>query len=204
MIRLALLCWLSMALPVQACRLALVLALDISSSVDATERALQVEGVAAALEDPEVQAALFAVPGDPVALMVFEWSGRWDQTTLVDWTVITTPSDISRLTARLRSTPRSRDNLPTALGHALIHARGQFDTAPACAQHTIDLSGDGKSNDGVRPERIYDLLDWGDITVDLPPEAPSFITRVCGSGFHIRWFRFGQARRARSPQIAQA
>lgn len=39
---------------------------------------------------------------------------------------------------------------------------------------------------------------------DLPPKAPSFITRVCRSGFHSLGFRFGQARRARSPQIAQA
>ena len=39
---------------------------------------------------------------------------------------------------------------------------------------------------------------------DLPPDGPSFITRVCGSGFHILRLRFGQARRARSPQIAQA
>ena len=43
-----------------------------------------------------------------------------------------------------------------------------------------------------------------DAETDLPPEAPSFITRVCGSGFHSIRFRFGQARRARSPQIAQA
>ncbi len=39
---------------------------------------------------------------------------------------------------------------------------------------------------------------------DLPPEAPSFITRVCGFGFHILHRQFGQARRARRPQIAQA
>jgi len=39
---------------------------------------------------------------------------------------------------------------------------------------------------------------------DLPPDAPSFITRVCGFGFHILRRQFGQARRARSPQIAQA
>jgi hypothetical protein len=39
---------------------------------------------------------------------------------------------------------------------------------------------------------------------DLPPEAPSFITRVCGFGFHILHRQFGQARRARSPQVAQA
>ncbi|MFT6676486.1 MAG: hypothetical protein ACJAVM_002690, partial [Sulfitobacter sp.] len=41
-------------------------------------------------------------------------------------------------------------------------------------------------------------------TFDLPPEAPSFITRVCGFGFHIVHRQFGQARRARSPQVAQA
>jgi len=43
-----------------------------------------------------------------------------------------------------------------------------------------------------------------DLKIDLLPEAPSFITRVCGSDFHIRRRQFGQARRARSPQIAQA
>ena len=39
---------------------------------------------------------------------------------------------------------------------------------------------------------------------DLLPEAPSFIARVCRFGFHILHRQFGQARRARSPQIAQA
>ena len=43
-----------------------------------------------------------------------------------------------------------------------------------------------------------------DVDLDLPPKAPSFITRVCGFGFHIPRFHFGQARRARSLQIAQA
>ena len=49
-----------------------------------------------------------------------------------------------------------------------------------------------------------DLHRLEEVEDDLPPEAPSFITRVCGSGFHSLRFRFGQARRARSPQIAQA
>ena len=40
--------------------------------------------------------------------------------------------------------------------------------------------------------------------IDLPPEAPSFITRVCGFGFHILRRQFEQARRVRSPQIAEA
>ena len=52
---------------------------------------------------------------------------------------------------------------------------------------------------GVWPIKIYPVS-----PCDLPPEAPSFITRVCGCGFHIPCFRFGQARCARSLQIAQA
>ncbi len=47
------------------------------------------------------------------------------------------------------------------------------------------------------------IVGWA-MGTDLPPKAPSFITRVCGSGFHFRRLWFGQARRARSPQIAQA
>ena len=46
-----------------ACRLALALGLDVSGSVDAAEYRLQLDGVAAALTDEDVQAALFAMPG---------------------------------------------------------------------------------------------------------------------------------------------
>ncbi|MHA3916659.1 hypothetical protein, partial [Halovulum sp. GXIMD14793] len=71
----------------------------------------------------------------------------------------------------------------------------------------FDLDADGfREHMGwVSPDDALLAIDRnGNGQIDLPPEAPSFITRVCGSGFHIRWFRFGQARRARSPQIAQA
>ena len=47
-------------------------------------------------------------------------------------------------------------------------------------------------------------FDAAPLMTDLPPEAPSFITRVCGFGFHILHRQFGQARRAQSPQVAQA
>ena len=66
-----------LASPVQAatCRLALALAMDISTSVDAIEDTLQRQGLAAALIAPEVQEAFFSSPL-PVALAVYEWSGR--------------------------------------------------------------------------------------------------------------------------------
>ena len=57
----------------------------------------------------------------------------------------------------------------------------------------------------VHDSQERDTLLLGDETVlDLPPEAPSFITRVCRFGFHILLRQFEQARRVRSPQISQA
>ncbi len=166
MIRLAIILAAFVALPAKACRLALVIAMDVSSSVDGNERRLQIEGLASALEDPTVQEVMFAVPGQPVALMVFEWSGSWDQNVLSGWQVMHGPSDVNALTARLRPSLRNRSHLPTALGQALLYARAQFDTAPDCTQKKIDVSGDGRSNDGVRPERVYDRPGWQGITVN--------------------------------------
>src|SRR5690606_25524706 len=68
----------------QSCRLALSLALDVSSSVDAREYALQNEGLARALTAPEVVEAFLAMPGQVVALHVFEWSGRAQQVLRLD------------------------------------------------------------------------------------------------------------------------
>ena len=62
---------------------------------------------------------------------------------------------------------------------------------------------DQRQNEGVAPALDAKPVQSA-IEIDLPPKAPSFITRVCGFGFHSLWVRIGQARRARSPQIAQA
>ena len=76
---LTLACVLLACAPVPAladCRLALALALDVSSSVNAAEDRLQREGLAAALTSDEVVEAALALPGQEVTLAVFEWSGR--------------------------------------------------------------------------------------------------------------------------------
>lgn len=83
---LALLLLCLVALPAQAtCRLAVALALDVSSSVDKEEYRLQADGLAWALQDADVQAAFMGVPGAVVALLVYEWSGRYQQAVLIDW-----------------------------------------------------------------------------------------------------------------------
>jgi hypothetical protein len=130
------------AAPAEACRLALLLAMDVSSSVDDTEDLLQRNGFAAALLSPQVQYAFFISP-DPVALQVYEWRGRGHQTDLVGWLIIRTPSDLSFVANKLANCMRSTRGLPTAMGHTLAYASMKLQTAPPCLFQTINVAGDG-------------------------------------------------------------
>ena len=153
------------ATPVEACRLALVLAMDVSSSVDASEDRLQRNGLAAALLAPEVQAAFFASP-DPVALQIFEWSGQHNQTDLLDWTLITSPTDLFYVADLLASGTRSVSDMPTAMGYALGYASIKLQEAPACLFQTIDMAGDGTNNDGFAPVNAYAAFPFEGVTVN--------------------------------------
>ena len=135
-----------------ACRLALSLGLDVSSSVDPGEYRLQTAGLAAALTAPEVVAAFLVEPERPVMLQVFEWSGWAQQEVRQDWVVIDGPEDLKAVAARLRGQPRSYDEFPTALGLALLFGARRLADRGDCDRRTLDLSGDGTNNDGVTPE----------------------------------------------------
>ncbi len=149
----------------EACRLALILAMDVSSSVDAKEDALQRGGLAAAMMTPAVQAAFFASP-EPVALSVFEWSGRYNQQDLLPWTVIETPADLASAAAQIGGSTRSHNDFPTAMGHALGHAAVRLGDAPACLFRTVDMAGDGENNDGFGPAEAYAAFDFDGVTVN--------------------------------------
>ena len=142
------------AIRAEQCRLALALALDISSSVDATEDALQRRGLSAALIAPEVQEAFFRSP-QPVALAAYEWSGRFNQKLLLDWVVIATPADLISAAHSIGQSERSANDSPTAMGHALAYGATLMERAPRCQFQTIDISGDGKNNDGYGPQIAY-------------------------------------------------
>jgi hypothetical protein len=136
----------------QSCRLALVLALDVSSSVDAREYRLQTAGLAAALTAPEVVAAFLAVPEQPVMLHIFEWSGWHQQLERQAWVTIAGEGDLNEVAARLATQPRSFEQYPTAIGLALLFGGRALSARTDCARRTLDLSGDGTNNDGVSPE----------------------------------------------------
>ena len=146
------------------CRLALALAIDVSRSVDDAAYALQVTGVAGALFDPEVR-ALMLHPSGTVAVAVYEWSGRREQRLVTGWRVIATEDDIDRLAAAVVRHERSFRGL-TAVGAALSRGRRLMARAPDCDWQVIDISGDGRNNDGPDPAQVYAREDFGDITVN--------------------------------------
>lgn len=134
------------ALPARACEVALMLAVDVSGSVDAHDYRLQVQGIAQALRDPEVAEAVLRARA---ALGVLQWSGSGQQSLSVPWTRIAEPAELQRLAARVGLMPRAFAGGNTAVGQALDAAAAQFDPRVRdCARWVIDLSGDGDENEG--------------------------------------------------------
>ena len=148
----------------QGCRLALLLALDVSSSVDDAEYLLQRDGVAAALMSPDVQNAILGSGG--VALGAYEWSGRRQSTLILDWTMLTTPAEIATAAAQIAGATRSFRRYPTAMGYALGYGATMLRRAPSCERQVIDLSGDGITNDGFGPIHAYRHFPFDNVTVN--------------------------------------
>ena len=169
-----------------ACRLALILALDVSGSVDRREYALQMEGVAAALDDDEVRRVLFAMPEAPVALSVFEWSSASYQRIIQDWVLISDEAVLDRVVTDLRDWRRMPAPEATGLGAALQFAYRHFRDAPDCWDQTLDISADGKNNDWPVPERLRRSGELGKMTVNALVVAPDFLVTYDQSGVGIR------------------
>lgn len=148
------------------CRLALALAMDISSSVDQDEDRLQRQGLANALAAPEVQAAILSDPGQAVALTIFEWSGRYKQEITLDWTLLRNRADILSVARIVRESRRRHAGYPTALGYAVGFAASRFAEAPPCLFQVLDVSGDGVNNDGFLPELAYRNFPLDEVTVN--------------------------------------
>lgn len=149
----------------QTCPLALVLALDASSSVDAGEYRLQSQGLARALVDGQVRAAISNLGG--VLMTAFEWSGRNQQVVIADWAFLDDDAAIVRFAGRLAGHPRTYVEFPTAIGYALGFAATRIARAPVnCARRVVDVSGDGVQNEGFSPALAYRAFDFARITVN--------------------------------------
>ncbi|SHI04784.1 DUF1194 domain-containing protein [Marivita hallyeonensis] len=170
------------------CRLALVLALDVSSSVDAEEYVLQRDGLAAALDDPTIRSAILEGPGY-VSIAIYEWSGRRQSTMVRDWVALTDGAAIDDLIATLTSSPRSHTRFPTAMGYALGYGATLLARGPECDRQVIDVSGDGENNDGFPPRLAYKNFPFANVTVNglavlgSAPEVIDYFQREVRYGF---------------------
>lgn len=155
--------------PLQAsaeCRLALALGFDVSRSISAKDYAIQRDGMLAALADPVVQAA-FLKPSEYVTIAVFEWSGHDNQSLVADWMAIRSAGDLASLRRLLATHQRTPKLYLTGLGGALVYAHALMQTAPPqCRARVLDISGDGRNNDGPSPGGVYSRLDFDGITVN--------------------------------------
>ncbi len=157
-------CLLLAPLPARACAVALVLAMDVSGSVDNEEYALQMNGLSDALGDPLVTEAL--VNAKALVALV-QWSGRSRQQVSIPWTAIETRADVMALRSRVVGVKRAYRNYATAIGEVLEHAIDLLKEIPRpCDRRVIDVSGDGESNEGKRPVHTRARLDLEDITVN--------------------------------------
>lgn len=164
MLRLA--CLLLLCQPAGAeCRLALALAVDVSRSIDSQDYVIQTEGLAGALEDRDVRAAIFGPEGQ-VALAIYYWSGRGYQDLVQDWVILDRPEALEAAIWEIRRTPRPAAPLATALGDALSYGLDLMSYAPDCERRVIDVAGDGRNNDGISVARTYEREDFTGITVN--------------------------------------
>lgn len=137
------------------CRQALLFALDVSGSVDTSEYRQQLEGLASALLDEQVRAAILVDDGAPMALAAFEWSSADYSQLIVDWTVITDEAALVAVATRLREWPRVPAPTETGIGAGMEVAAGVFRRAPKCWEMTLDISADGKNNNGPAPKDVH-------------------------------------------------
>lgn len=154
--------------------LELVLAADVSRSVDEVEFQLQRQGYAAALTDRRVMMAIRSGPIGKIALSMFEWSGEFAQRVLIDWMVVSDEESAAFAAERLLTQPRPFAER-TAIGVALEYAISMFPRNPhRGARRTIDLSGDGTNTNGILPSIVRDRAVAAGITINalviLSPE----------------------------------
>lgn len=146
-----------------ACELALVLAVDVSGSVDRDEYRIQMDGLAAALTDGIVVDALV---DQAARVTLVQWSGSSRQEQSLPWTAIKDAGDVARLSAQIANTPRRWRNYSTAIGEALTLSLELMNAVQLCGRKVIDVSGDGPSNEGVPPQEMRARVRTAGVTVN--------------------------------------
>jgi hypothetical protein len=129
--------------------LALVLAVDCSSSVDEADFRMQMDGIAAALRDPSVDAAIASGWRRQIALSLVQWSDRNTQVTALRWRILANRLHLEMTAIEVETAERHWQPGGTGLAAAMDYCTALQLVLPIAAERrVIDVSGDGMDNDG--------------------------------------------------------
>jgi hypothetical protein len=149
---------------------ALVLSVDVSGSVDDNRYVLQMEGIAAAFDDPAVQSTILSGPHRAMLVALVNWSNK--PQIAIPWTVIASAADAHEFAARVRRAPRMAEDFTCMSAMMQLVAGKLLPLMPMPAERTVvDVSGDG--HDNCNPTMSVDsqrdaLVDTGVIINGLP------------------------------------
>ncbi|HZP71151.1 MAG TPA: DUF1194 domain-containing protein [Pseudolabrys sp.] len=147
----------------------LVIAVDVSYSMDPDEQALQREGYVEALTSKEFLQALRQGAHGKIAVTYFEWAGQSDQKILMPWRLIDGPESADAVAAEIARAPYRRASR-TSISGALRFAKPLFDDSGYKGlRRVIDVSGDGANNAGPLVEITRDDVLAAGITINGLP-----------------------------------
>ena len=128
--------------------LLLVLASDVSRSVDTRKFELQRQGYAAALSNSRVVEAIRSGPHGRIAICFVEWSGQTSQKVVIDWSIVSDAASARKISDQMIELPRTFADR-TSISAGLEFSMSQLERAPfKTTRRTIDVSGDGTNNSG--------------------------------------------------------
>jgi hypothetical protein len=157
----------------------LVIAVDVSYSMDLDELAVQREGYAQAIVSKEFLQAMKSGPNSKVAVTYFEWSASSDQKIIIPWRVIDGPETADAVAAEIMKTPVRRGSR-TSISGAINFAMPLFEENPYRGlRRVIDISGDGPNNNGAPVTGARDAALEKGITINGLPimvKEPSYST----------------------------
>ena len=157
----------------------LVLAVDVSYSMDMDELAIQREGYAQAIVSKEFLQALKSLPNGKISVTYFEWAASSDQKIIIPWRVIDGPETADAVAEEIMKTPIRRASR-TSISGAIYFAMPLFDENPYRGiRRVIDISGDGPNNNGAPVTGARDTALSKGITINGLPimvKEPSYST----------------------------
>jgi Protein of unknown function (DUF1194) len=147
----------------------LVIAVDVSYSMDPDEQALQREGYVLALTSREFMRALREGANGKIAVTYFEWAGQFDQKIIMPWRLIEGPESADAVAAEIARAPYRRASR-TSISGALRFAKPLFDNSGYRGlRRVIDVSGDGANNSGPLVAPMRDEVLAAGITINGLP-----------------------------------